>query len=168
VELLIVLGIITLLIAVVGFNIIGARSSGRNAEVRAHVQTLKLALARAGQADPSGTYPGVTTWRCLKPSGFCWRGQYREGGVLNTFILTYTPSLPTPPGTKSGEYRHDAYLYSVGGASVTLYGVAGNILSGYTGPILVWWQEKPITDCNGQYLGQLDTGVYYCAERLIQ
>ncbi len=168
IELLIVIGVIGLLMGVVGASIIKSRATGRDAEVRSHVQNLKLAFARAAAADPSGAYPEPTpTWRCVKTSGTCWRGVYSGDSTLVATLNSFMPSIPTSPGAKTGEYRFDTYLYSPGPVT-SISGFASTIMSGYTGPVLVWWQEKPITDCNGHYLGQLDTGIYYCAERLIQ
>jgi prepilin-type N-terminal cleavage/methylation domain-containing protein len=163
VELLVVIGVIALLIGVVLASSAQSRSLGRDAEVRTHVQTVKLALARAAQANSAGSYPGnANTWYCLKITGNCWKSPTHSANAsLNSALMPYMPgaTYPKPPGTSSGEYRFDAYLYA---PSYT------GVISGYTGPILVWWQEKPITNCEGLYAGELDTDVYYCYEKLLK
>lgn len=164
IELIVVIAVIGLLSGIVIASVSDARRSNRDAQVRTQVQTIKLALARAAAADPNGKYPGDNSWQCLKASGTCWKAPYtyNANAGLHASVVAYLPGgeWPVPPGTKLGEYRHDSYLYS---ARTTLPGVTG-----YAGPVLVWWQEKPIlpADCKGDYKGELESGIYYCYETL--
>jgi prepilin-type N-terminal cleavage/methylation domain-containing protein len=165
IELVIVIAIIGVLSAIVVASAVRSRSFGRDAQVKSDTQILKLVLARAAQADPNQKYPGsASTWYCLKTAGTCFRNGTTgaaASSALNTTLSPFLPggTYPTPPFSKSGEYRFDSYVYTPSAPSV---------ISGYTGAFIVWWQEKPIlsADCNGYYAGQLDTGVYYCYEKL--
>lgn len=166
-ELIVVVAIIGLISAVVVASISSVRSKARDAQVRSDKQLLILALVRAREADPNYLYPGsgnpVGTYRCLKPvfSLTCWRNTLNSGSAIYTTIQPYLPNgiVPTPPGTRSGQYRHDAYVFTANAIPT----------AGYPqGAYLIWWQEKPIpnNECNGWNAGQLDTGIYYCYEQL--
>jgi prepilin-type N-terminal cleavage/methylation domain-containing protein len=161
-ELIVVFAIIGLLSAIVLGSTSRSRSSGRDSQVRSDVQILKLSLARFAQDDPNGKYPGSpNTIYCLKASGSCFRGVANTNSSFNTLMAPYLPGgvYPTPPFSRSGEFRFDSYVYIVSDPV---------ILPNYSGPFLLWWQEKviPSGDCQGVYAGQLDTGVYYCYEKL--
>src|ERR1035437_1485621 len=172
VELLIVCAIIAIITAIVVPNIYISRARGRDAEVRAQVQTIKLAIARAAAANTSGAYPSGSygnAWYCLTTtSGTCFKNGANEDDTLNNNILPYFPgkTFPQAQGAVSGQWRYNAYVYNPYDAGVKI--------SGYNGPVLLWWQEKVISqaDCNGT-LGATDgvsdgTSVYYCFENLAQ
>ncbi len=174
-ELMIILLIISFLMLIVMTSVTKSRSSGRDSQVRADKQTIKLALARAAQFVPNsgGKYPGTAgTWYCLKTTGTnCFNTQGVMDPALNGLILTYFPGsvYPTPPGARVGENRYDAYIYTPNWSSDPL---------GVGGPVLVWPSEKLITaqstECNGYVSfqsggsGGSNSGVdvYYCYERL--
>lgn len=176
-ELMIILLIISFLMLIVMTSITKSRSSGRDSQVRADRQTIKLALARAAQFNPGGggKYPGTAgTWYCLKITGTnCYNTVGTMDPVVNAILLRYFPGsvYPTPPGAKAGENRYDAYIYNPNLP-------AGSDPLGVGGPMLVWPSEKLITaqsaECNGQVVfqsggsGGSNSGVdvYYCYERL--
>ncbi len=170
VELLVVCAIIAILVAVIIPSINQSRARGRDAQVRAQVQTIKLALARAAAANVSETYPGtVGTWYCLTTTtGACSNSSLNanESNTLNTQLLPYFPGnvYPQAQGAVSGQYRYNAYVYNPYDAGIKI--------PGYNGPILLWWQEKTIqpADCNGTiFVGTgVDAGLNYCYERLAQ
>lgn len=164
IELLVVIGIIVLLTAVILTNVQKSRSYGRDAQVGTDKATIELAIARASANDANDKYPGnANTWYCLKTSGSCFRSGASADATVNSKLLPYMPggAYPIPPTSKSGELRYDSYVYTPSNSA---------LISGYTGPFLLWWQEKPIltADCNGYYAGQVDTGVYYCYEKLVK
>lgn len=151
IELLVVMTIMIGLVSVVLVSVNKSLSSGRDGQIRADVQTLKLALARTAQFGVGGKYPGnASTWYCLKVSGTCnLIGQVTgtvsivtsNASAANS-ILANVPgktTFPLPPGIVPAS----SYIYN---ASDTT-----NKIAGYVGPILLWWQEKtiPQSDCNG-------------------
>ncbi len=158
-ELLIVLGIISLLSAVVMASVASARARSRDAEVRNDVQIIKLALVRAREASPTFSYPGTSgNWYCLKASGSCSSSPtYSANTVVTNALTPYLPGgkFPQPRGTSEGQKRHDAYFYSPSQGSP------------YNGAVLVWAQEKTIssTDCNGP-ITSYESGINYCYEIL--
>lgn len=160
-ELLISVAIIGVLVSVIAVAAGSVRSKGRDAQVRSDKQQIILSLVRAREASPSYLYPGTgTSWRCLKPNGTCWNGAYNGDSVVTTALSPYFPNgtVPKPPGTQTGESRHDSYAYTPGPITVGTPAV--------TGAFIIWAQEKPITDCNGFNVGQIETGIYYCYEKL--
>ncbi|OHA89322.1 MAG: hypothetical protein A2653_01360 [Candidatus Zambryskibacteria bacterium RIFCSPHIGHO2_01_FULL_43_25] len=162
VELLVVVGIIAILISVVIVGSQTVRSRGRDAQVRSDVSTIILAFERFrnNSADsPNYRYPGVYNQvQCLKASGTCWGGAYNGNSTISANLANYLSTIPTPPGTKSGELRHDAYLFYSGSSDPFGLGI-GN------GSWLVWPQEKPIPDCKGLARQESD-GIYYCYQLL--
>ncbi len=167
IEIIVVVAIIGILSVIVVSSTARSRSFGRDSQVKSDTQSLKLAFARAAQADPNQKYPGTPgTWYCLKTSGTCFRGGATADTTLNTTMATFLPGgeYPVSPFSKEGELRHDSYVYTPSPPASPV------IIPGYTGALILWWQEKPILgpDCNGFYAGQTpgDTGVYYCYEKL--
>lgn len=165
IELLVVIAIIGLLSLIVEASVSKSRSYGHDAEVRTDKATIELAIAKAAEADPDDKYPGTAgTWYCLKTTaGTCFGGGASENAAMNAKLLPFMPGgvYPKPPTSKSGELRYDSYAYTPSSSS---------IISGYSGPFVLWWQENPIqtSDCNGYYAGQINPGVYYCYDRLIK
>jgi prepilin-type N-terminal cleavage/methylation domain-containing protein len=157
-EIMVAVSIMTLLITVVSASISGARSRARNAQVKSEKQNIILALVRAREASPTYTYPGVTGWQCLKPSGTCWKGAWTGNSTITNALTPYMPGgvIPIPPWTDTNQHRTGGYLYSP--YIVNFVGV--------TGPVLVWSQENQINtaDCNGATFTSI--GAYYCAELL--
>ncbi len=161
VELLVSIAIIGVLVSVIAIAAGSVRSKGRDAQVRSDKQQIILALVRARETSPSYLYPGTGTgWRCLKSSGSCWNNAYSgDSGVITTLAPYFSNgAVPKPVGTQTGESRHDSYLYAPGPVTIGTPAV--------TGSFVVWAQEKPITDCNGYNAGQIETGIYYCYEKL--
>lgn len=165
IELMVVIAIIGVLSAVVITSVSQAKSKSRDAQVRSDLQLLKLAFVRYREsgASPTYSYPSTSgVWKCLKTSGTCWSAPtYSFDAAATSNISPYFPGgvVPKPPGTKSGEFRFDSYLY------------ANPIVptSGYqSGAYIVWPQESPISnaDCRGWNRGLLSDGIYYCYERL--
>lgn len=167
-ELLVVIAIIGVFMLIVTSSFASSRSSGRDSQVRADRQTIKLGLSRTAEFTNGGKFPGTANqWTCLKTtSGTCFRGTGTVDAALNTLVLANMPGrvYPLPPKSTSGEYRYDSYVYSPSYVSA----LSSSPLAGYTGPILIWWQEKAIASglCNGWNAGALDTGVYYCYEKV--
>lgn len=160
IEILVVIGVMVLLVAVVLGGALNFRAKGRNAKVLSDKENIKLALVRAREAGQYHRYPGygATDWICLKSSGTCGpSSNYVISSTVNTALNHYMQTYPQPAGTKMGEIRHDAYLYYP-------------YLSGDPvipdGSYIMWAIESPITECPGTNLGELETGVYYCAEKL--
>ncbi len=165
IELLVVIAIIGLLTTIVVPSVRSVRSSGRDAQVRSDKQLIILALVKAREDQPDYLYPGTAgVYSCLKSgaASTCWRGGAQGHVALYNAITPYLPGniVPVPPGTQSGEYRHDAYVFNPGPVSPNA-GIP-------SGAYLIWPQEKPISnsDCNGWNAGQIETGLYYCYERL--
>jgi len=163
VELLVAIAIIGVLVSVITISASSVRSKGRDAQVRSEKQQIILALVRARESNPNYLYPGTGTgtgWRCLKSSGNCWNNTYAGDATVITALSPYFSNgvVPQPPGTSVGQNRHDAYLYAPGPISVGSPVV--------TGSFVIWAQEKVITDCSGFYAGEIETGVYYCYEKL--
>lgn len=162
VEILTVLAIVAFLLSIVITSISTTRARSRDGQVRADKQALILALVRAKEADSNKQYP-VTSGGgvCIKSSGTCWRGTYSGNSSVSNAIAPYVAGgiIPKPPGSVSGQYRHDAYV---------LYRPSSSF-SGYpaNSTFLIWPQEKNIqtSECNGQ-VSQLDTGIWYCYEKL--
>lgn len=163
-EMAIAIGIVGLLMAVVLPAISKIQSGGRDGQVRSDIQRLKVALLKAKEANSDYQYPGVSGWQCVKSSGSCWSSpSYSGNTTITNAISPYLPAgvIPQPPGTSSGQKRYDAYLFNP-------YLPQSQALSGNVyGPILVWYQEKPINDCNG-YTTSYESGIYYCYEKLQQ
>ena len=160
-ELLIVIAIIGVLIGIVLPNITQVKSKSRDAQVRSDVQLLKLALVKAREVNTNNTYPSTSGWACIKNSGTCWNGADSASPTVVSSISPYLPGaiVPVPPGSKSGEFRYDSYVYN---SSVVP-------TAGYAqGPYLIWPQESAIktADCNGWNAGLLSDGLYYCYEAL--
>ncbi len=160
-ELLVAIAIIGILLGTIAVSASSVRSRGRDAQVRSDKQQIILALVRARDSSPNYLYPGSGSgWRCLKSSGTCWNGSYGGDAAVITTLSPYfsNATVPQPPGTQSGQSRHDSYLYTPGPITVGTPAV--------TGAFLIWAQESPISDCNGFYAGQIETGIYYCYEKL--
>ncbi len=162
IEILTVLGLVVVILGIVFASIATTRSRSRDAQVRADKQVLILGLVRVKEANQDNQYP-ITSGQglCLKSSGTCWRSTYSGNATLVNAVTPYMPGgvIPQPPGTQSGQYRHDAYV---------LYRPASTF-AGYpaNSTFLIWPQEKQIqaSDCDGQ-VSELDTGVWYCYEKL--
>jgi prepilin-type N-terminal cleavage/methylation domain-containing protein len=162
VELLVVITVIGLLVGVVTNSVIITRARSRDAQVRADKQTLILALVRAKEADVNNQYPvTLGAGACIKAIGTCWRNNYSGNATIGDALAPYVPGgiIPKPPGSTSGQYRHDAYLIYRPNSSV------GNYPAGSS--FIIWPQEKNISvsECNG-IVQNLDSGIWYCYEKL--
>ena len=155
-EILISITIVAFLFGIVVFAGSGYRSKARDSKTLADKQQIILALVRAKEIDSRNRYPGMGTvsqWVCLKESGNCGSGSYSASAnsSINNLLLPFITVFPRPRGTLTGQVRHDAYLYHPN-------------LSGEA--YIIWSQEKPISSCSGNNLGQIETGIYYCREKL--
>jgi prepilin-type N-terminal cleavage/methylation domain-containing protein len=161
-ELMVALGIVALLVAIVLTNLTQAKSRGRDSQVRADIGKIRLALVKVRESNPLYHYPGTAgAYQCIKTTGTCFKGQYSANTTLTSAISSYFPgqAIPKPPGTNTSENRHDAYVLN------PYLPAATPLPNGQYGPVLIWYQEKPIPDCKG-YVAQHETGIYYCYEQL--
>lgn len=170
-ELMVVFVIITLLLLVILTNIQTARARGRDSQVRSDKQRIVLALVKAREANQNYIYPGSSGWHCLKSAGSCFQSSGGGGGysgdpAIVAAVASYLPggNIPLTPAS-SGSYMYDSYLYNPNVTQTP----PDLMVSGITGPVLLWYQEKPIpvSECNGVLLQpNYDPGMYYCFEKL--
>lgn len=169
-ELMAVFVIITLLMLVIMTSIQSARGRGRDSQVRSDKQRIILGLVKAREAATDYIYPGNSGWQCLKAGGKCFLNSSGTGGYTGNSTITsaLTPYMPggVIPSTPApvGAYMYDSYLYNPNVTQPDTLAPAG-----ITGPVLLWYQEKPIqqNECNGVVLQpNYDPGIYYCFEKL--
>jgi type II secretion system protein G len=157
IELLVVIAIIGLLATIVLISLNSARSKARNARTKGDIHQIILALEL--YYDDNGSYPSSDgTWRCLKPSGNCWKGGYVADADIVSALAPYMASIPKTQA-KSGCYLYDAYLY---------HGSHPGVGSYPAGAYIIWAKENEAfgsAECPG-YLGNggnpYDCNDYHC------
>jgi len=155
IELLIVVAIIGVLSSVILSSVSSARKKARDARTLEDVRQITLALNMARDASPTGSWPGLTTWQCLKASGRCWRDIYSGNSTIYNAISPYMPQIPKTQNPNSTNYAYDSYLYTAYSA-----GTGGSPAGAY---IIYALEGGPFANkCNGYYAGQMDTGYWYC------
>lgn len=154
IELLIVVAIIGVLSSIVLSSINSARKKARDARTLEDVRQITIALNMARDASPTGSWPGLTSWQCVKASGSCWRNHYTGNSTLGNALSPYLSEFPKTQNPNTGHYAYDSYLYTAYSA-----GTGGSPAGAY----IIYALEGPFSSkCNGYYAGQIDTGYWYC------
>jgi prepilin-type N-terminal cleavage/methylation domain-containing protein len=156
IELLVVVAIIGLLSSIVLSSVNSARKKARDARTLQDLKQITLALNMARDASPTGAWPGISNWQCLKASGTCWKGGYSGNATIANALAPYMPEIPKTQASNSSIFSYDSYLYlpywvGAGGSSppgaYIIYALEGGAFP---------------SKCNGYYAGLLDTGYWYC------
>jgi len=164
IELLVVIAIIGLLATIVMVSVNSARAKARNTKAAADVRQIILAMTMAADSASDNKYPSSGgTWKCLKPSGTCWRGSYSGDATITAALSTYISNLPQPPhgGGSASCYITDAYLYY---SAQPAYN--GTTWTGPASAYIIYTKESPFTteECStpSYNAGTYDCGLYYC------